>query len=1354
MDKRINIWVNGKEVENNIKSIRSAMAHLTNQLNKMEIGSAEYVETSKKIRDLKAIYDEHRESLKMTGDELEKNSTRMKDNVIVAGGLSATIQGVSALYRRFVSATQEYVDAYATLDDAMSAVQKTTGMTREEVEGLHKSLKSIDTRTSTNELLKIAEIGGRMGLAKDQIRDFTEAVNKANVALGDSFQGGAEEISSVLGKISLAYKETRDQDIGKSLTQIGSALNEVGASANATEGNIAAFVQRVGSMPEVFRPTVQQAVALGAAFEESSIDAEVASRAFGIVMMKASTNVDKFAAVMKRPAEEIRDLINTNPAQFFVEFAESLKGLSATDVGGVLKDLKLNADGVNKIIGAMSTSTERFAEILNTSNTAFSEAISLDKEYATVNNNAAAQLEKAKKKMQEAREELGKQLIPILTKLYETISSGAKWMQQHKVLIESIVKTVMVFVGIIGLAKTNIMLYNAKVKITTIATTAFELATISASKAEAGMVVSTGRLSNAMNTLSQKFPAATKAVKGFGIALRAVGFLGAAYGLYKLAEAADEYAQKVQHARLHTDKMDTAYKEFMEHADEYTQRQRNLIQELVDLIHNENAGYSDKIEAINQLKEILPGYNALLSDSGELLWENVDALEAYSKIQDIATQKKALQESINAVKKERDVFIKENGDKIKKFQDKSVKWDYWAHGVDPETLEEVWFGKKIWGKVMQNWHVRNETIQNQYNTEIDNINNNLDHLENDLRQRSIELDKQMQDIIEKQKKKKEQREKEAKDQENREEKEEEDKKLQAKRNSFLKRMKDFDYEAETQTLNDWEKIKAGIIKKYGEMLDESVELYGKNNQYYRRLEEQRAAALSAAADKYLQKTKDFAANFATEIDKMLADTQADSCQPQSRLVTAIAGSDAQWDKAIKKAQENADAIERILNDMDESDPEWNKFAIQLAEMQDQIDDAILKKTQARTAITQKFVEEESKALAKREKEQQRQLALTRKGITEEEKAILQRQWKIEDLNEEYDIEIKLMEAALVAKEKLNDGDEEGIENIRKMIAQLKKLKENVEATVDAAEGGKKKRTGNDLIDLITGNITDPKERFQAVINVMQDFANQAMDIYRQIADVQQQSAELEMQRFSDAQDAKARKLKQQLDDGLISQKYYDAQMEKMEAEKERREKKMKHDQFEKEKQASIVQSVIQGALSVATTIAQWGLPWGLIPAAIAAATAAVQTALIASQPNPYYRGGFIRGRQYAVMGERGPEWVASNALLEDPETAPIIAALEEYQRGNRNALRLVAPTQPAWKNLSQSASQISSTFASNRTPVEHHYYQSAGTDELLKEVKQMNQFLADPKNRQAYISYKIQTEAQKNRDFIKQAARL
>lgn len=38
VNKRVTIWVNGKEVENNVKSIRAEMLKLTNQLNKTTIG--------------------------------------------------------------------------------------------------------------------------------------------------------------------------------------------------------------------------------------------------------------------------------------------------------------------------------------------------------------------------------------------------------------------------------------------------------------------------------------------------------------------------------------------------------------------------------------------------------------------------------------------------------------------------------------------------------------------------------------------------------------------------------------------------------------------------------------------------------------------------------------------------------------------------------------------------------------------------------------------------------------------------------------------------------------------------------------------------------------------------------------------------------------------------------------------------------------------------------------------------------------------------------------------------------------------------------------------------------------------
>jgi len=157
VDKHINIWVNGSQVENNMKSIQQAIKHVTNQLRQSTIGSEEYIAASKKLRDLKSIYEEHNKNLQSTNNILKENTKESRNAAMAAGGVAAVVQTASSAIRRFIATTQEYVDAYARMDDAMSAVQKTTGMTREEVEQLNDQLKKIDTRTSQEELLKIAE---------------------------------------------------------------------------------------------------------------------------------------------------------------------------------------------------------------------------------------------------------------------------------------------------------------------------------------------------------------------------------------------------------------------------------------------------------------------------------------------------------------------------------------------------------------------------------------------------------------------------------------------------------------------------------------------------------------------------------------------------------------------------------------------------------------------------------------------------------------------------------------------------------------------------------------------------------------------------------------------------------------------------------------------------------------------------------------------------------------------------------------------------------------------------------------------------------------------------------------------
>ncbi|GAB3708739.1 phage tail tape measure protein [Flavobacterium koreense] len=308
----------------------------------------------------------------------------------LAFSLVATFTGV-------VLSIQKVIDMNGKLSDAQADVMKTTGMTKDEVDELTKSFGALETRTSRIDLLKIAEQGGRIGIAKADIQDFVKNMNMANVALGDSFTGGVEEVANKLGKLKFLFQETKDLSVEKSYNAIGSAINDLGANGVASEANITEFATRLGSLPDVLKPSIKEALALGAAFEESGIEAEVSSRAYNIFMKQASTESAKFAQVMGISKKAVEDMINTNPLDFMMQFAQGMKGMDATETAKTLDFLGVNADGANKVIGAMGNNMNRFRELIDISNNSFSEGTSLINEYNVKNNNLAATLEKISK---------------------------------------------------------------------------------------------------------------------------------------------------------------------------------------------------------------------------------------------------------------------------------------------------------------------------------------------------------------------------------------------------------------------------------------------------------------------------------------------------------------------------------------------------------------------------------------------------------------------------------------------------------------------------------------------------------------------------------------------------------------------------------------------------------------------------------------------------------------------------------------------------------------------------------------------------------------------------------------------
>lgn len=377
-----------------IKQLRQELSMLKRELERNVPGSEQYNALQERIGLVSTRLGEVRNGARSTQISFQQLADRFNH-------YSGIVTAVAAVLIGFGLSVQNVIDRNNKMADAMSQVEKNANMTRQEVEALTRSFSDMDTRTKKIDLLKMATAGGKLGIAKEDIKDFVVEMDKANIALGDSWEGGADKIAEEIGRIALSYEETKNQPIAKSISEIGSALNELAADGASSESNIADFMNRLGSLPPSMKPPINTLLGLGAALEESSIKAEIGSSGISKFFRVAGNNVEAFAEIMRRPVQEVKDLINSNPAEFFLQFSEGLKGLEATDVTQILDKLKLNDNEVQRVIGAATEKSERFREVIEKSNQAFKERNSLQKEFDKVNNNSAAIYEKIQRKISE-----------------------------------------------------------------------------------------------------------------------------------------------------------------------------------------------------------------------------------------------------------------------------------------------------------------------------------------------------------------------------------------------------------------------------------------------------------------------------------------------------------------------------------------------------------------------------------------------------------------------------------------------------------------------------------------------------------------------------------------------------------------------------------------------------------------------------------------------------------------------------------------------------------------------------------------------------------------------------------------
>lgn len=384
----IEVVLKGQQANASLKDMEKAVRSLSAQLKGLPKDSqafadkkAEFQKMSKSLKDLQ-------NDVKGVGGVFQSIGKEIKGFGILAAGylgfdwLTSSISGI--------------IKNNAALSDSLADIRKTTGMTEAEARKLNTAFGQIDTRTAAKELRNIAIVGGQLGIAKGDIFGFTVAVDKMNVALGDEFTGGAEEVTKAMGGLRNIFTDIKTDKVDQDLLHIGNAINELASSGAATGPVVSDFANRIGGVGITLGLTSGQVLGLSATLQELNVSTERGGTAVTKILQKMTTNTTEFAKVAGMPVKEFTALVNKDLYGAFVKVVEGSKkgNVSATEFGKTLDSLGVDGAGASEVFAKLGSNTGLLNEKVGLANTSLKGTSSIMNEFNMKNQTLGADLEK------------------------------------------------------------------------------------------------------------------------------------------------------------------------------------------------------------------------------------------------------------------------------------------------------------------------------------------------------------------------------------------------------------------------------------------------------------------------------------------------------------------------------------------------------------------------------------------------------------------------------------------------------------------------------------------------------------------------------------------------------------------------------------------------------------------------------------------------------------------------------------------------------------------------------------------------------------------------------------------------
>lgn len=623
----------------NLKELRTTLRNINRELESgsIERGSDRWNDLSQKAREIK-------KEINKVNTELSASKKNGLSNFGEKwSGLTVVFDSIISKIGALKSTMEGYVNEYAEMAEHMSGVKKYTGLADDAVRSLNDDFRAMDTRTPRQQLNDLAADAGRLGIqSKQQVLDFVQAADQINVALGEDL---GEDAVKNIGKLAQMFGDADRMGLKQAMLSTASIINDLAQSSSASEGYLMDFTARLAGVGNQAGMSQSQIMAFASVLDQNMVEAEKGATALQNVITALYANPAKMARIAGLDVQNFTHLLKTNGNEALLQFATALQKAGSMDaLAPMLKDMKLSGAGVTQTLSTLAANIDVIRATQAQAATAFQQGTSVTNEFNQANNTAQAQLEKAQKRAADLRAELGERLYPA----YTAVINGTN-------TFTALLMRAIAFVG------THIKQFATLAAVITTYTLAVHLATIGTALLTAGQkalnfVIGLGRslmaltriavlaLSLAYYTLTGNLVKARAAhialqlvMKANSFALMATAVVAVAGAIY-LWVTREKQLTEAQRQRLKIQKDQAAIEKKGNEAIATTQAK---IYQLSAIIHDNNRKLSDRYAAIRALKRLVPGYNAQISQTGQVTRENTRAINNYIS----ALKKKAMMEA-------------------------------------------------------------------------------------------------------------------------------------------------------------------------------------------------------------------------------------------------------------------------------------------------------------------------------------------------------------------------------------------------------------------------------------------------------------------------------------------------------------------------------------------------------------------------------------------------------------------------------------------------------------------------------------------------------------------------------------